>query len=119
MVTHMQDDEFFWAASELYFSNRKRGIPGRSNQKLTRHTQLRDEATRSHVGIFTWLQPGRELNEADHRFADSLKTELLKYADKVLEGAEQTPFHAPYGNDAKDFFWGCLAEKCMNLRVYR
>ncbi len=39
-------------------------------------------------------------------FADSLKTELLKYADKVIEGAEQTPFHAPYGNDAKDFFLG-------------
>ena len=66
------------------------------------------------IGIFAWLQPGRELNEADRRFADSLKTELLKYADKVIEGAEQTPFHAPYGNDAKDFFWGCLAEKCMN-----
>ena len=57
------------------------------------------------------------MNEADRRFAVSLKTELLKYADKVIQGAEQTPFHAPYGNDAKDFFWGCLAEICLNQGV--
>src|SRR3712207_6095163 len=24
------------------------------------------------------------------------------------------PIYAPYGNDAGDFFWGCLAEKCAN-----
>lgn len=57
------------------------------------------------------------MNNKDCRFADSLKTELLKYADKVILGAEQTPFHAPYGNDANDFFWGCLAEKCINQGV--
>ena len=33
---------------------------------------------------------------------------------RLCRGADRSPFHAPYGNDAKDFFWGCLAEGCAN-----
>ena len=33
---------------------------------------------------------------------------------RLCGGADRSPFHAPYGNDAKDFFWGCLAEGCAN-----
>ena len=33
---------------------------------------------------------------------------------EAVRGADRSPFHAPYGNDAKDFFWGCLAEGCAN-----
>ena len=111
------DDEFFWAASELYFSTGKEIYREEAIKKAPQIYTAPGWGNTFTLGIFAWLQPGRELNEADRRFADSLKTELLKYADKVIEGAEQTPFHAPYGNDAKDFFWGCLAEKCMNQGV--
>ena len=111
------DDEFFWAASELYFSTGKEIYREEAIKKAPQIYTAPGWGNTFALGIFAWLQPGRELNEADRRFADSLKTELLKYADKVIEGAEQTPFHAPYGNDAKDFFWGCLAEKCMNQGV--
>ena len=43
-----------------------------------------------------------------------MKDLLLDYAAEAVRGADRSPFHAPYGNDAKDFFWGCLAEGCAN-----
>lgn len=111
------DDEFFWAATELYFSTGKEIYREEAIKKAPKVYTAPGWGNTFALGIFAWLQPDRKLNEADRRFAGSLKTELLKYADKVIQGAEQTPFHAPYGNDAKDFFWGCLAEKCLNQGV--
>ena len=111
------DDEFFWAATELYFSTGKEMYREEAVKKAPKVYTSPGWGNTFALGIFAWLQPDRELNNKDCRFADSLKTELLKYADKVILGAEQTPFHAPYGNDANDFFWGCLAEKCINQGV--
>lgn len=111
------DDEFFWAATELYFSTGKEIYREEAIKKAPEVYTAPGWGNTYALGIFAWLQPNRELNEAERRFADSLKTELLKYADKVIQGAGLTPFHAPYGNDIKDFFWGCLAEKCLNQGV--
>lgn len=111
------DDEFFWAATELYFSTGKEVYREEAIKKAPKVYIVPGWGNTFALGIFAWLQPDRKLNESDRRFADSLKTELLKYADKTIQRAGQTPFHAPYGNDVKDFFWGCLAEKCLNQGV--
>lgn len=42
------DDEFFWAASELYFSTGKEIYREEAIKRLPKYTQLRDGATRSH-----------------------------------------------------------------------
>ena len=56
----------------------------------------------------------RELDEADRAFADRLESLLLAYADQSVKGADQSAFHAPYGDEERDFFWGCLSEQGAN-----
>ena len=67
--------------------------------------------------MFAWLQPGRELNDADRTFAGLLKEKLLTYSEAAISGADTSSFHSPYGNKAKDFFWGCIAEGCANQGI--
>ena len=38
--------------------------------------------------------------------------QLMAYCDTVIEGVDQSSFQSPYGNKARDFGWGCLAEHC-------
>ena len=68
----------------------------------------------SPLGFFVWLLPSRELDDADQAFADKLKAMLLAYADQSLKGADTSAFHAPYGDEESDFFWGCLSEQGAN-----
>ena len=70
------------------------------------------------LGVFAWLQPGREYQGEDVELANAIKDLLLDYAAEAVRGADRSPFHAPYGNDAKDFFWGCPVSY-THLDVYK
>lgn len=108
------DDEFFWAASELYLATGDAAYRDRILKTLPRAYTVPSWGNTAALGIFAWLQPGKELAGDDLALAEKLKNLLLDYAARSVRGADRSPFHAPYGNDTKDFFWGCLAEKCAN-----
>ena len=99
-------DEFFWAASALY--------------RLTGHSCYLDDARLympvkfttpswgdvASLGAFEWLAcSGSSLREPMLR-------QLLAYCDAAIERADASSFQAPFGNNAKDFGWGCLSEGC-------
>jgi len=108
------DDEFFWAASELYLVTGKGKYRERVLKNFPKAYETPSWGSTSALGVFAWLQPGKALKGDDAALAETLKRMLLDYAAKAVKGADRSPFHAPYGNDAGDFFWGCLAEKCAN-----
>lgn len=111
------DDEFFWAATELYLTTGKAAYREDAAKKAPETFQTPGWPSVSALGVFAWLQPGRELNDADRTFAGLLKEKLLAYSEAAISGADTSSFHSPYGNKAKDFFWGCIAEGCANQGI--
>lgn len=108
------DDEFFWAASELYLATGRKDYRQMVEKTLPKEFSPSSWGSTAALGVFAWLNPSLKLAAEDQPLADGLKQLLLQYADRAIEGADRTPFHAPYGNRADDFGWGCLAEKCAN-----
>lgn len=108
------DDEFFWAASELYLATGRKDYRQMVEKTLPKEFSPSSWGSTAALGVFAWLNPSLKLAAEDQPLADSLKQLLLQYADRAIEGADRTPFHAPYGNRADDFGWGCLSEKCAN-----
>lgn len=111
------DDEFFWAATELYLTTGKASYREVATKKVPEAFHTPGWPSVSALGVFAWLQPGRELNDADRAFAGLLKEKLLAYSQAAISGADTSSFHSPYGNKAKDFFWGCIAEGCANQGI--
>lgn len=111
------DDEFFWAATELYLTTGKAAYREVATKKAPKTFHTPGWPSVSALGVFAWLQPGRELNDADRTFAGLLKEKLLAYSQAAISGADTSSFHSPYGNKAKDFFWGCIAEGCANQGI--
>ncbi len=111
------DDEFFWAATELYLTTGKAAYREDATTKAPETFQTPGWPSVSALGVFAWLQPGRELNDADRTFAGLLKEKLLAYSEAAISGADTSSFHSPYGNKVKDFFWGCIAEGCANQGI--
>lgn len=111
------DDEFFWAATELYLTTGKAAYREDATTKAPETFQTPGWPSVSALGVFAWLQPSRELNDADRTFAGLLKEKLLTYSEAAISGADTSSFHSPYGNKAKDFFWGCIAEGCANQGI--
>ena len=107
-------DEFFWAASELYYVTGDRKYRDKAVECAPDAYSAPSWGSTSPLGCFVWLLPARELDEADRAFADRLESLLLAYADQSVQGADQSAFHAPYGDEERDFFWGCLSEQGAN-----
>ena len=107
-------DEFFWAASELYYVTGDRKYRDKAVECAPDAYRAPSWGSTSPLGCFVWLLPARELDEADRAFADRLESLLLAYADQSVQGADQSAFHAPYGDEERDFFWGCLSEQGAN-----
>lgn len=111
------DDEFFWAATKLYLATGKTSYRADAVQKAPAAFHTPGWGNVSGLGVFAWLQPGKELNAEDQAFADSLKEKLIAYCDAAIADADASSFHSPYGNKAKDFFWGCIAEGCADQGI--
>lgn len=111
------DDEFFWAATELYLATGKTSYRADAMQKAPAAFHTPGWGNVSGLGVFAWLQPGKELNAEGQAFADSLKEKLIAYCDAAIADADASSFHSPYGNKAKDFFWGCIAEGCADQGI--
>lgn len=107
-------DEFFWAASELYYVTGDRKYRDKAVECAPDAYSAPSWGSTSPLGCFVWLLPARELDEADRAFADRLESLLLAYADQSVKGADKSAFHAPYGDEERDFFWGCLSEQGAN-----
>ncbi|WP_291528831.1 glycoside hydrolase family 9 protein [Bacteroides sp. UBA939] len=110
-------DEFFWAASELYFATGKNAYREMVLKNIPKEYSPAGWGNTAGLGVFAWIQPGKELTGEDLKMVETLKNMLLDYAEKSVQNAGNSPFHAPYGNDAKDFYWGCLSEKCANQAI--
>lgn len=105
------NDEFFWAATELY--------------KLTGKAQYLQEARRlipndylvpswgnvSGLGMLAWLTADQP------ELAEVAKKALKRCCDEYIKGVDTSSFQAPYGMREKDFGWGHLSERCCGMGI--
>lgn len=110
-------DEFFWAATELYLSTGKQIYLQDAEEYAPHQYALPVWGNLSALGIFSWIQAPIERQEAGRQFLPALKKSLLHSADSIIQGADTAPFHAPYGRHDKDFFWGSLSDRCASQGI--
>ena len=107
-------DEFFWAATELYYATGNKTYRDKAIECAPDAYTAPSWGSTSALGFYQWLLPNRRLDDQSAAFAQQLKEKLLSYADEAIKGADASAFHAPYGDEESDFFWGCLSERCAN-----
>ena len=110
-------DEFFWAATELYYTTGKQSYLVKAVKSSPRTYTLPSWGNVSALGFFTWLLPDREKKLTDvvaSGLAGSLKSYFLVYASNEVKDANKSAFHAPFGDSESNFGWGCLGEQGAN-----
>lgn len=118
-------DEFFWAASALYRLTGKQQYMEEANQYMPQQFNTPSWGNVSALGVFEWLSnkvqgiqgsgfgaQGFGSNSQSSAINTQLSALLTTYCDNAIQGVDESSFQSPYGNSARDFGWGCLAEHC-------
>ena len=114
-------DEFFWAASELYFTT------GRKNYLYSAATYARKNEYRfttpnwnnvNGLAVMSWLIQGTFGFSPDTEVIfNQYMPSVLEYCDKYLAQVPNSCYQSPFGNEPFDFGWGCLSEQCCNRGI--
>lgn len=101
------NDEFFWAASALYrLTGRSQYLDDARQYQPTQFTTPSWGNVAS-LGAFEWLADSKKAN-----LHEQMRQQLIDYCDKAIKDVGTSSFQSPFGNKARDFGWGCLAENC-------
>ena len=99
-------DEFFWAATALYRLTGKQSYLDDARQNQPQQFTTPSWGNVASLGAFEWLAA----NPSPLR--ETMLQQLYAYCDQAVKDADTSSFQSPYGNNARDFGWGCLAEMC-------
>jgi endoglucanase len=112
------EDELFWAAVELYVTTREAGFLKTALAGAPAAYRLPTWSRVGGLGAWTLIRHAKALNdETGSELAVRMQGQLLAYADSAIQNVEFAPYHAPYGRDAKDFFWGCNSDAASNQGI--
>ena len=112
-------DEFFWAASALYRLTGKLHYLNDARENAPDRVATPTWGNVATLGAYEWLTlksfnlkaPDTQAEAVNALTADML-ARLNSYCDEAVNGVATSCFNSPYGNKARDFGWGCLAEFC-------
>ena len=106
-------DEFFWAATELYFTIGKRNY---LNEAASYSSKIYTRPVWGQVdglAAMEWMiQTSFGYSPEAERFGNRYANKVTEYCDSLLLTLPTSVYDAPYGNHPRDFGWGCLAENC-------
>lgn len=116
------DDEFFWAACELYTATQEVRYLEDIKTYLPKNFSNHEWGKVDALGTFSLLINKQKLStegEYDNikSLISSLEQQLLNYAEVEVKKVNDSSFNSMFGNDEKDFAWGCLADKCINPAI--
>jgi len=100
------EDEFFWAASELYISTSKNKYEDKMAETLEGELYIPSWRSVYPLGIYSLVRHADKLN---NKKLAGLERKILKFADRLIQGVDQQPFHTIMGKTAKDYNWGSSA----------
>ena len=97
-------DEWFWAATQLYLATGKASYLEDARQNAPEKFDIPVWGNLSGLGLYAWLSsPTSDLR-------DKALTLVGDFARKAHERVGTSCFQSPFGDQASDFGWGCLAE---------
>ncbi len=113
-------DELFWAASALYRLTGKQSYLDEALKQQPTAITPPSWGNVATLGALEWLSkpaptpgasaPGPAPTLAGLR--QHLQRLLLAYCDEAAKSVPASSFQSSFGNKARDFGWGCLAENC-------
>ena len=109
-------DEFFWAASELYFTTGNRKYLNAAESLMLKGTySLPSWGNVNGLAIMEWLTQGTfGFSPETETMANRLLPLIKDYCDQYIAKVPESCFNSPYGNEPADFGWGCLSEMCCS-----
>jgi endoglucanase len=102
-------DEFIWAAAELYITTKKEGYYTAVNMFPDEEMPLPSWAQVRLLGYYTLARFQKQLTPVAKKDFPVLKQRLVTFADELMEGAATHAYLTPMGKSAKDYIWGSSA----------
>jgi endoglucanase len=109
-------DEFFWASVELYITTGEASYLKTAAEYAPDTYTLPTWGRVNGLGQWTLIRHAGTRQEAQ-TLAAQAREQLLTYADSASQHLETAPYAAPYGRQAKDFFWGCNSDAASNQGI--
>lgn len=107
------DDEFFWAATELYITTSKRMFLNEAARHASKDYFLPTWGHVSGLAAMEWMIQGSfGYSPEAERFGNKYGKMVIAYCDSVLQNTTNSIYDSPYGNSPFNFGWGCLGESC-------
>lgn len=112
------EDEFFWAATELYFTTSETSYLEQAKQFVPDEFCIPSWGNVAGLGIFQWVN--QELlgtPDAGKLPMKEIKESLKKKCDEDIQELATSSFHSIFGNSAQDFHWGSNSESCLGRGI--
>ena len=123
------DDEFFWAASELYIATKKAEYLEDVRKYMPESFSLMSWGYVAPLGVFDWLRYEKRMlaeksfwkempwgywgiTDTEKEIINECRELLLEYCEQAVKDAEGSCFNSAYGNRPEDFHWGCSSSFC-------
>lgn len=111
-------DEFFWAATELYFATGQQGYLEQAKQFAPTVYTLPVWGDVAGLGIHQWINQAMLKNEkAEEKMVEKMKADMIAFCDDCVARIPTSSFHSSHGNRADDFPWGSNSEKCAGQGI--
>ena len=112
------EDEFFWAATELYLTTSETSYLEQAKQFVPDEFCIPSWSNVAGLGFFQWVN--QELlgtPDAGKLPMKEIKESLKKKCDEDIQELATSSFHSIFGNSAQDFHWGSNAESCLGRGI--
>lgn len=110
-------DEWFWAATTLYLSTNESKYYAKVTKYKPKSLTLPNWSKVSGLGCTAWAF-AKNLKGNDAEIQKTMQQYIIAYAEKANADLYNSAFNTPYGNTAKDFFWGCNCDKLATQGIY-
>lgn len=104
-------DEFLWAAAELYISSGKDSYKTYlMDSSLIQNPRISAPASWADLRNHAYFSLATRENGLDPSIIEAIRNEIISYADKTLEYMEGNPYRIPLRTE--DFIWGSNGVIC-------
>ena len=103
-----ETDEFIWASAELYALTQKEDYLKMVSLEADKPMALPSWSQVRTLGYYTLIRFS-DILKTESNLANSIKSNVLSFADGLLKDMEMQPYHTVMGKTARDYVWGSSA----------
>jgi endoglucanase len=101
------DDEWFWAATELYILTGEKKFMDDVERLFPKQMTVPSWGQVESLGLQEWIVWGKG------SYHDKAVGQLEKLCKELADRAKRSPIRSTFGYSPNDYGWGCLASCCM------